>query len=298
MHFEEVIVKRDFNTWLQEFRPSIATYQYYVNFEKVHANVQALRIPLHILNSLVGSKHIREDFHKLVNQYPETLECIPILIAKREKEIYCRDDRGDILYHFARSAATQAKNTPEQYAYFMEKTGLFDLLQNRIVSSLFDYVTGIETGLDSNGRKNRGGHLMEDLVESFIVQGGFIKGKTYFKEMYLHEISSAWGLNMGAISNEGHSEKRFDFVVKTDKSVYGIETNFYAGGGSKLNETARSYKQLAYEADMIDGFTFVWVTDGKGWKDAKHNLEETFDVMTHIYNIHDLENNVVKKVFV
>ena len=139
---------------------------------------------------------------------------------------------------------------------------------------------------------------MEDLVESFIVQGGFVKGETYFKEMYLHEITDKWGLDMGKISNEGRSEKRFDFVIKTDTMVYGIETNFYAGGGSKLNETARSYKQLSYEADMIDGFTFVWFTAGKGWKSARHNLEETFGVMPHIYNIHDLENNIVEKVFV
>lgn len=289
---------RDFKRWLDEFRPSIATYEYYVDFDKVHANVQAVKVPLHILNSLVGAQNIRSEFMSLVQQYPETLECIPILLAKREKEIYCADEKGGLLYNFTKAKKDMTAQKPEQYAYFMEKTGLFDLLQNRIVSNLFDYVTGIETGLDSNGRKNRGGHLMEDLVESFIVQGGFVKGETYFKEMYLHEITDKWGLDMGKISNEGRSEKRFDFVIKTDKTVYGIETNFYAGGGSKLNETARSYKQLSYEADMIDGFTFVWFTDGKGWKSARHNLEETFGVMPHIYNIHDLENNIVEKVFV
>lgn len=30
-----------------------------------------------------------------------------------------------------------------------------------IKTDLVDYVTGVETGLDSNGRKNRGGHLYE-----------------------------------------------------------------------------------------------------------------------------------------
>lgn len=76
----------------------------------------------------------------------------------------------------------------EQYKTFMRKTGIFDLMENHIISSLVDYVTGIETGLDSNGRKNRGGHLMENLVESFIRKAGFIKDSTYFKEMYIHEI--------------------------------------------------------------------------------------------------------------
>ena len=139
---------------------------------------------------------------------------------------------------------------------------------------------------------------MEDLVESFIIKAGFIKNETYFKEMYIHQITGRWDLNLSAISNQGKMEKRFDFVVKTDNMVYGIETNFYGSGGSKLNETARSYKTLAQEADSIQGFTFVWFTDGKGWASARHNLEETFDVMEHIYNINDLEHDIVGKVFI
>lgn len=183
-------------------------------------------------------------------------------------------------------------------SYFMEKTGLFDLLKNHIINNLVDYVTGIETGLDSNGRKNRGGHLMENLVESYIVKAGFVKDETYFKEMYIHQTTEKWELNLSAISNNGKAEKRFDFVIKTENMIYGIETNFYTSGGSKLNETARSYKQLSQESDTIDGFTFVWFTDGWGWKSARHNLEETFDNMNHIYNIKDLENGIMNEVFV
>ena len=179
----------------------------------------------------------------------------------------------------------------------MRETGLFDLLENHIISNLIDYATGVETGLDSNGRKNRGGHLMENLVERFIHEAGFVNGESYFKEMYIHQISEKWGIDLSAISNRGKMEKRFDFVVKTDHMIYGIETNFYASGGSKLNETARSYKTLALEANTIDGFTFVWFTDGKGWTSARHNLEETFDVMEHIYNINDMEQGIMNEVF-
>ena len=113
---------------------------------------------------------------------------------------------------------------------------------------------------------------MENLVESFIQKAGYIKDKTYFKEMYIHEITEKWDIDLSAISNQGKMEKRFDFVIKTENMIYGIETNFYASGGSKLNETARSYKQIAQEVETIDGFTFVWFTDGKGWNGAKHNL--------------------------
>lgn len=282
-------MKRNFNDWLSKFRSSIANYSYYVDFEKVHRNVDGIKVELNILNSLIGSKDIENDFEKLVTKYPETLKCIPLLLAVREKEIYAIDGDGEFTYNFKK-----ANYSVGQYKVFMRKTGLFDLLENHIISNLLDYATGVETGLDSNGRKNRGGHLMEDLVESFIVKAGFVKGKNYFKEMYIHEITDKWDIDLSAISNQGKAEKRFDFVIKTENMIYGIETNFYASGGSKLNETARSYKQIAQEAATIDGFEFVWFTDGSGWTSARHNLEETFDVLENIYSIDDLENGVIK----
>jgi len=137
---------------------------------------------------------------------------------------------------------------------------------------------------------------MEDLVESFIQKSGFVKGVNYFKEMYIHQITDKWNIDLSAISNQGKMEKRFDFVLKTSNMIYGIETNFYGSSGSKLNETARSYKTLALETDTIDGFTFVWFTDGKGWTSARNNLEETFDIMQHIYNIKDLEDGIISEV--
>ena len=286
-------MKRNFNNWLSKFRSSIANYSYYVDFEKVYRNVDGIKVELNILNSLIGSQNIENDFENLVARYPETLKCIPLLLAVREKEIYAIDGDGEFTYNFKK-----ANYSVEQYKIFMRKTGLFDLLEKHIISNLIDYATGVETGLDSNGRKNRGGHLMEDLVESFIVKAGFKKGEGYFKEMYIHEITDKWGIDLSAISNSGKMEKRFDFVIKTDNMIYGIETNFYASGGSKLNETARSYKQLSQEADTIDGFTFVWFTDGQGWISARHNLEETFDVMENIYSIDDLENGVIKKIMI
>lgn len=285
-------MKRDFAKWLATFRDSIATYSYYVDFEKVYGNVDNIKIELNILNSLIGSKNVKNDFEKLLEKYPETLKCIPILLAVRNSEICVSDESGTTRFDFA----TQIHSISD-YAMFMEKSGLFDLLQNHLVGNLLDYVTGVETGLDSNGRKNRGGHLMEDLVESFIKKSGFVKDKNYFKEMYIHEISEKWGIDLSAISNQGKMEKRFDYVIKTTNQIYVVETNFYGSGGSKLNETARSYKTLAQEIETIDGVTFVWFTDGSGWISARHNLEETFDVMEHIYCIADMENDVMKKIF-
>ena len=286
------MANRDFMTWLSGFRDSIADYGYYIDFEKVHRNVEGIKVELNILNSLIGSKNIEAEFEALLEKYPEILKCIPLLLAVRANEIYAIDGDGEFTYQFKKPNLSA-----EQYKVFMRKTGLFDLMANHIVNNLVDYATGVETGLDSNGRKNRGGHLMENLVESFIKKAGFIKDETYFKEMYIHQITEKWDIDLSALSNQGKMEKRFDFVIKTDNMIYGIETNFYGSGGSKLNETARSYKTLALETDTIDGFTFVWFTDGKGWTRARNNLEETFDVMEHIYSIKDLENGIINEVF-
>lgn len=288
---------RNFDAWLSGFKTSIATYNYYVDFSKVYQNIDAIRVELNILNALIGCADIENEFMRLVARYPEVLRCIPLLLAVRSREIEITDENGTGIYRFDKAATT-----PEKYAEFMRKSGLFDLLQRHLVSNLVDYATGVETGLDSNGRKNRGGHLMENVVESYLQKAGIAKQddnapKAYYPEMYVSDIQEKWGINLSAISNQGKTEKRFDFVVKTPNMIYAIETNFYSGGGSKLNETARSYKTLTLEAANIPGFTFVWFTDGKGWKSARHNLEETFDVLPHLYNIQDMEQNIMDTLF-
>lgn len=286
------MAKRDFHTWLSSFRYSIADFSYYIDFNKVYNNVESIKIELNILNSLISSKNIEVDFENLIKKYPETLKCIPILLAVREYEIFAGEN-GDVkLYTFNKQI-----NTIEDYKLFMRKTGLFDLLSNHIINNLYDYVTGVETGLDSNGRKNRGGHQMEDLVESYIQKAGFKRDVNYFKEMYVSEVSRKWNIDLSAVSNQGKMEKHWDFVVKTDNCIYLIETNFYGSSGSKLNETARSYKTIATEMKNIKGAKFVWFTDGAGWKSAARNLEETFDVLDDIYSINDMQNGIMTEVF-
>ena len=285
-------MKRDFAQWLLTFTDSIANYKYYIDFETIYKNAEIYKIELNMLNSLIGSKNVEKEFEDLVRKYPEVLKCIPILLAVRQYEIIVLDDDGNKFeYNFKKM-----NYSVEQYKIFMRETGLFDLIQNHIVNNLYDYVLGVESGLNSNARKNRGGHLMEDVVERFIQKAGFKKNETYFKEMYLQEIEEKWKLDMSFISNKNQATKRFDFVIKTDKQVYVIETNFYSSGGSKLNETARSYKMLAQESKKVDGVTFIWFTDGTGWNSARKNLEETFNELETMYNIDDLENGILENL--
>lgn len=282
------MAKRNFNEWLGTFRESINGFKYYTDFETVYKNAEKYKIELNILNSLVGSKTIKKDFTNLIEKYPECLKAIPLLLAVRENEMYCQDEivSKNFAFHEPYDEITD-------YIYFVEHTGLFDLIQNHLVSNLYDYVTGVEVGLGSNGRKNRGGHQMEDLVEGFIKETEY----EYYKEMYLQDIEKKWNIDLSSISANNTTTKRWDFVVKTENHIYVIETNFYAAGGSKLNETARSYKMIAEESKNIKNFSFVWITDGGGWRSARRNLEETFNVLDNLYNIYDLESLVLEKLF-
>ena len=282
---------RNFNEWLNKFKTSISDYTYYVDFEKIYKNVDKVKVELNILNSLIGSKNIEEEFQNILIKYPETLECIPLLLAVRSREIFVKDEINEYLFKFDKMVYSM-----KDYIRFMEESGLFDLLQNHIINNLYDYVLGIEVGLDSNGRKNRGGHLMENLVESYIIKAGYKKDVNYFEEMYLKDIEKKWNLDLSEMSGNNTSTKRFDFVIKTESQVYVIETNFYSSGGSKLNETARSYKMLAQESKKVDGVTFIWFTDGTGWNSAKKNLEETFNELETMYNIDDLEKGILEKL--
>ena len=283
------MANRDFNSWLPTMKDSIATWTYYTDFEKVYENVQKIKVELNILNSLIGSKNIEKEFKSIVHEYPNVLKAVPILLAKREAEIKVQDADGSYVFNFI-----NINYSIDQYSLFMKNSGLFDLLQNHIINNLVDYVLGIEVGMDTNGRKNRTGHVMEDLVESYLIKAGLVKNKTYFKEMYASEVESKFGLDLSKLSNDGKAEKRFDFVFTNELGiVFACECNFYGSSGSKLNETARSYKTLALESNGIKNFQFVWFTDGIGWNSAKNNLEETFDVLDTLFNLNDLDNGAI-----
>ena len=280
---------RDFDAWLKQFRDSISDYRYYINFKKVIDNAEKYCAELHLLNSLIGKNNIEIKFKELVAKYPQVVSAIPILLAVRNNEIFASDGETGGVYYF-----DKVKHTLDEYCVFMRKTGLFNLISQHLINNLYDYVLGVETGLDSNGRKKRGGSLMENLVESYLKKTDV----EYYKELDASEVEKKWGVDLSPLTNGGKTEKRFDFVVHTDNCVYGVETNFYASNGSKLNETARSYKMLSIEARQIEGFEFVWFTDGAGWKSARQNLRETFEVLPNLYNIKEIEDGVMQRIFV
>jgi type II restriction enzyme len=279
-------MSRNFNDWFATFQNTNRTFSYWVDFEKILNNADSFKVELNILNSLIGSANIENDFVNLVIKYPETLQCIPLLIAVRGLEIEQMEGIFDFSENFAK---INFRREQVKYVEFVRKTGLFALIEKRKIKNLYDYVVGIEVGLDTNARKNRGGELMSTIVCNY-----FDKQKIkYEKEITTQYLEQRFDLDLSPITNNGKASKRFDFVIENKGIIYGIEVNFYSSGGSKLNETARSYKEIALAAKQIKNFKFVWITDGAGWKAARRNLQETFDVLPEMFNIKDLKDGQI-----
>lgn len=286
-------MKQEFKDLIDNLRNTIADYKYYTDFDKVYRNVNSIKLELNILNSLIGSENIESDFIQIINDYPRTLKVIPLLLAIRKSRNNVPVMDGELInFKF-----NKRELSDQDYLKFMEESGLFDLLKNSKIKNLFDYVTGVEVGLDTNARKNRTGSTMENIVESFIKSTNHV---AYTKETTKAEIKKLYGIDLDMYLTSEESlkvaEKRFDFVIKTSKNLFLIETNFYSGGGSKLNETARSFKSLALDFSNNSDVSFIWITDGVGWKKAKRNLRETYDVMKHLYTLTDLENRILNKI--
>lgn len=284
--------KRDFSTWFSTMQEvPYREWTYYTDFKKVYENASKWKRSLCLMNSLVGSENIKEEFVSLVTDYPEVIQCIPMLLACREVEMDFYSAENYFHYDFG-----LMNQSPEEYAVMMENTGLFDLLSHHIIKDLNDYVIGVEAGLDSNARKNRGGTSMENRIHKLLIDIGLKEGIDFAAQVKASVITRKTGIDLSLISHDGKTEKKFDFAVFRGNKVYAIEVNYYGSGGSKLNETARSYKTIALEAKDIPDFVFIWITDGPGWKDAKPNLEETFDVLDTIFNINDLNNGSLENL--
>lgn len=127
--------------------------------------------------------------------------------------------------------------------------------------------------------KNRGGHVMEHRIGELFDKYGI---------KYRSEVSSNEWKEVAEVL--GTDKKRFDFVVKSGNKVFLVEVNFYSSGGSKLNEVARSYSEIASRINSLEDFEFVWITDGIGWKSAKNKLQEAYHSIPRLYNLTSVEN--------
>jgi type II restriction enzyme len=265
---------KQFDIFISQLKETNQTLDFFCDFEKIGRNVDDIKLSLCMLNSLIGTSDLRKSVETIWNRDKTAFSVLPILIAVRDegskKVLDSLNNIVDIKTFFG---------SVDRVIEFLENTGLADLFRNRTIKDLVDYVFGIETGLDTNARKNRSGHIMENTVAQ-IFKDNNIK---YRQEIY----SSEWQTITDVL---GDDEKRFDFVIETETKTYLIEVNFYSGGGSKLNEVARSYSDIAPKINSVKGFEFVWITDGIGWKSAKNKLQEAYSIIPRVYNLTDIVN--------
>ena len=281
--------KEVFDYLVHTLKSTITRWDYFVNWQKVDKNIRKLEIHLNLLNYLIGKEEIESEAEKLIQQHPEIISSIPVLVASREMHFQLLKDyqNGEFSYEdYKFDSSMPAKKAVE----FMSKSGILVQLKNRRVKSLVDYVFGVEVGLDSNGRKNRGGKAMEDIIEFFVNRVCSKNGYEYMTQATSSKISKAWGINLKV----DKSKRKLDFAIKTNENkIILIEANFYSGGGSKLKSTAGEYQTL-FNFLKEDGHTFIWITDGAGWHATKKPLEETFNKIDYILNLQMIEDGVLE----
>lgn len=265
-------MSKQFNIFISQLSETNATLDYFTDFGKIKDNISKISIKLNQLNYLIGKEDLKLAIEELFEENAKAFEVLDILIAVRKiKKAKTFNREGKVVQ------LDSYFETADKVYEFIQDTGLGEIFRNKDITNLVDYVFGVEVGLDSNARKNRGGDNMSKAV-SLIFDQANISYKTEVSNTVFPEITSL-----------GADVKRFDFVIKTKKKTYLIETNYYNSGGSKLNETARAYSDLAPKINQYDGYEFVWITDGQGWLSAKNKLEEAYNIIPSVYNLSTLK---------
>ena len=266
-----------FNLFMSQLRETNATLDFYCDFPKIARNVADIEINLNTLNYLIGKENLREAVEALWHKDPSVFEVMDILIATRKK-----DDKKYIDNDGSMHSVHSLFGSVDGVMKFIEGTGLDKVFKSKEVKDLVDYVFGVETGLDTNARKNRSGEITETLVARILSNAGVA---------YREQVSSKEFPAISAVL--GADQKVFDFVITANGKTYLIEVNFYSGGGSKLNEVARSYTDVAPKVNGVPGFEFVWITDGIGWNSARNKLEEAFAAIPSIYNLTTIQDFII-----
>ena len=287
--------KEVFAYLINNLNDSIRYWDYFVNWKKVIGNTKDLEVDLNILNYLIGKENIEKEFGYLLKKHPQVMRLIPVLLACREHKFKILTDLSEGNLKYEDFSFEEKKNLSDaeisKAVRFAQKSGLLKIFKDKTVKNIVDYTIGIEVGLDSNGRKNRGGTAMEKVTENFVKEICTSHGFNYIKEATSEKVLEQWGLKLRV----DKSSRRFDFAVYNGKSLYLIETNYYGGGGSKLKSTAGEYKAL-YDFVSKDGHKFIWITDGLGWKTTSRPLEETFNHIEYLLNLKMLSDDLLEEI--
>ena len=286
---------------LEEFLSTLSitnrTPEYYVNWKKVDRETKKYELELNTLNYLIGKDDIYIEALDLFTKQPNLLKAIPSLIASRDRVLDILTIENDDNMSFEQlNFKTIDASRIDDYMKFIEQSGLLMFLQHHANRSLVDYVYGVETGLDSNARKNRSGTTMEGILERHISKIAQEQNLEWKAQATAQFIKEKWGVTVPV----DKSERRFDVAVysKENHKVWLIETNYYGGGGSKLKAVAGEFTELSqFVVKSDDDVEFVWVTDGQGWKTAHLPLAEAFSHITNVFNLEMLREGFLSELF-
>ena len=286
---EDVLFKHITSTFKDK---GILLWDYFVNWEKVQRNIKPIEKELNLLNVLIGKENVEKEVYNLIKEYPQVIKAFPFLIAFRDTKVSMLTDVTNFLYkEYDFKSRILTDDDCRDLATFFMKSGLGELVKNKQIKNLVDYVTGVEVGLDSNGRKNRGGTMMENIVETFVKSACDELGLEYMSQANAKKIKAKWNINIQV----DKSSRNLDFAVNKNGKLYFIECNFYGGGGSKLKSTATEYVSMnAYW--NAQNITFIWVTDGAGWKSTHKPLREFFDKSDYLLNLEMLKNEAIIRI--
>jgi len=288
-----------FSYLISNLKNTITKWDYFVNWTKVYTHLKEVEIDLNILNYLIGKENVEEELRYLLKKNPSIYRLIPILIACRQEDFtilikYNRDGFEYKNYKFKYDLKSNGELTDKEisdYVEFARDTGFLQLIADKKIKSLVDYVIGVEVGLDSNGRKNRGGDIMEDVLEFFVEDICRRNSIEYIKQADALKIKKKWGI----VLSTDISSRIIDFALFNKMKLILIETNFYSGGGSKLKATAGEYITM-YNYWKKAGYDFIWITDGDGWRTTKNPLKETFDQTDYILNLEMVSKGILEDI--
>jgi type II restriction enzyme len=269
------------------------TCDFFVNWTKAKKNADEVKLELSLWNSLIGSNSIEPDFANLIERYPEVIKTIPILLAIREREfpvIVDFNDSKENCMNLNFNKTRNSKLTPEElgsYIHFAKKSGLFPLFS--YIKNFYDYVIGVEVGLDTNARKNRSGDAMETLLLPVLKS---IATETNSHILFQKEFGSVQFFG-GKVPQE-LANRKSDFILYLGNHFVNIETNYFAGSGSKPEEIVDSYINRRNEL-VKNNWNFIWITDGDCWRNSDNQILKAFINIDYIFNIEFCRKGLLKE---